>query len=864
MPVTSDVAESSGGHVGSWFGDVYVSMRQLAKAPGFTLSATIVLALGIGLNAAMFSAVYAFIFKERPYERPEQLVQLYSSQANRPDSYRAFSYPAYRELAAETTLFAGILAHARTIVGVKEGGQSRRTFAELISRNYFDVLGVSVLHGRGFTAEEDRIGQNVPVVVATYDYWKRTGFSPDLVGSTIRINERPFTVVGITPRGFTGTSMVFGPELFLPLGVFDSIENPSGSRALRPGQAQRTIDRADAYILFLVARLTDEVTLGTASDRLALIGPRLAQAFPAEYEDARVTLGPLARFPSGAAPSNESVLGMLGSVLLGLTGAVLLTVCLNLASLLMARGRARRKEFAIRLALGGGRARIVRQLLTEGLMLSLAGGIGGALLGQLALDALSGTLTAALPFSIVLRATNSQAIVAATALFCLLATISFALGPALRHSRPDVFADLKPQAGEDVPDRHRRFMPRNPLLVAQVSLSLSLLIAAGLFVRMVQKATVVEFGFRADHTVLAEVDGGLAGYTMPQTLDLYASIERRLASLPGVESASVAALVPLGTDDTAQMVRRAGINVPAGVRPQSPEDGQAFRAPWNTVSGSYFNAMGVPLLQGRTFTELESFSAGGPGVAMIDDTLARKLWPDGSALGQRIEFVPREETTSRPAPTYEVIGVVGSTARQLFEDELPGSVFVPFGVGERPNAYFHVRPRSAQASLSDVVRDEIRAAAPGLPLFSTKTYQSHITTSIEYRGLQLSAALFAAFGALAMVVALVGIYGAMSYSVARRTREIGIRMAVGATARDVRGMILGEGLTVTLLGVGIGWILGLGVGRMLASIFVDVAAFDVVTFVVTPVGLAAAATIAVWWPARRATRLNPVTALRSE
>ena len=551
-------------------------------------------------------------------------------------------------------------------------------------------------------------------------------------------------------------------------------------------------------------------------------------------------------------------------MLLGLTGAVLLTVCLNLASLLMARGRARRKEFAIRLALGGGRARIVRQLLIEGLLLSLAGGLGGVALGLTATDAIVGAFAAVLPVSISLEGALSPALVAATAIFCLLATVWFALGPALRHSRADVLADLKPQAGEDVPDRRRRFMPRNPLLVSQVSLSLALLIAAGLFVRMVSIAIEMDFGFHADHTVLAEVDSGLAGYTIPQTLDLYADIERRLAALPGVESSSVGALVPLGMVNMGRSVRRAGINVPAGSRPETPETGRAFDAPWNAVSSRYFATMGVPLLQGRTFSDVESYNAAAPGVAIIDDTLARKLWPDGAALGQRLEFVERARPGSSSPVSYDVVGIVGSTHHELFEKEMPGGVYVPFARGQMGNAYFHVRPRAPHASLADAVRREIRSAAPALPMFSARTFASHIGTSAEYWALRLTAGLFAGFGALAGVVALVGIYGVMSYAVARRTREIGIRMAIGATAGTVRRMILGEGLSLTLLGVAIGWMLGIGVGRLLASLFVDMAPFDAFTFTVTPAGFVAAATIAAWLPARRATQLNPVTALRSD
>ena len=494
--------------------------------------------------------------------------------------------------------------------------------------------------------------------------------------------------------------------------------------------------------------------------------------------------------------------------------------------------------------------------------MSILGGSAGVVLALAAIDALVGAFAAALPISIVLEGLLSPALVLATLGFAGLATTWFALGPALRHSRPDVLADLKPQAGEDLPDRRRRFLPRHPLLVAQVSLSLALLIAAGLFVRMAQTALSVDFGFRADDTVLAEVDARLGGYDTAQSLRLFEDIERRLTALPGVQAASVGALVPLGMVNIGESVRRAGIPVPEGARSETPEAGRAFNAPWNAVSGSYFTAMGVLLLRGRTFSDVESYSDGASRVAILDEALARKLWPEGGAVGQHVEFV--ERGAAGPPATMEVVGIVASTRRELFEKELPGAVYVPFAQGAMGNVYFHVRPAAAQPDLPDAVRREIKAAVPNLPLFSARTYGTHVGGSIEYWALQLAAALFAAFGGLAMVVALVGIYGALSYAVVRRTREIGIRMAVGASAGRVVRMIVGEGLTLTLAGVAVGWVLGLGVGQVLGSLFVDLSAFHAATFTLIPIAFVAAAMTAAWQPARRATRVNPLSALRSE
>jgi predicted permease len=837
-------------------GDLKVSVRQLLKSPGFTAAAILVLGLGIGLNATMFSLVHALAWAARPFAEPERLMQLYSRDA-RTNDYRAFSYPVYEALAARQEVFDGVLAHNPTIVGIGEGAESRRTFSVVVSRNYFDVLGARLVKGRGFTVEEDKPGQDIPVVIATWNHWQRTGFDPDLLGKTIRVNERPFTIIGITPRGFTGTMSVFGPELFFPLGVFNSISNDF------QGSDARSLARADAYNLFLVARLRQDVAAAAATEALAAYAKGIAQAFPAEYEHQAMTLAPLPKFGTGTSPMDESAITTLGVVLLGLTAVVLLTVCLNLASMLLARGRARRKEFAVRLALGGGRARIVRQLLLEGLILSLAGAGAGLALGVYALDALMTAMARLLPITVALEQGLTPALVGAAAFFGLTATAAFALGPALKHSGADILTDLKAQPGDDPAPRRWRFVPRNPLVAGQVALSLCLLIAAGLFLRMALGAASVDFGFRADDTVLAEVDSRLGGFDEPQSLDAYARIERRLASLPGVKAASIGAIVPMGMVNMGKQVRRAGVQPPPGTKPATAEEGRAFSARWNSVGGTYFEAMGLSVLQGRTFTDGEVYATGAPMVAVLDEALARKLWPAGDALGQRIQWETDDDATRVPV-SIEVVGIVPSTRRDLFEREPVGAVYVPFAQGFQSNAFFHVRPERPSDALVDVVRAELRQAVPGMPLFGARTFGSHVQNSAEYWMLKLSSSMFSFFGGMAMVVALVGLYGVTAYTVARRTKEIGVRIAVGARPGEVVRLILSESLITVTTGVFVGWLLGVGIGQVLANTFVDLPAFDGWVFGLVPIGFVAASLGAAWVPARRATAINPVTALRAE
>ena len=835
--------------------DLKVSLRHLLKAPGFTLAAVTVLALGIGLNATMFSVVHALAFAARPFPESDRLVQLYSRDGQTKRG-RAFSYPVYQELAGRADLFDGVLAHNMTVVGLGEDAESRRTFSSLVSANYFDVLGVPLLQGRGFTDDEARAGSDVPVAVATYTYWKRRGFDPELVGRTIRVNERVFTIVGITPQGFTGTMTLFGPELFFPLGVFDTLSNDTQSRATRQSL------QGDAYNLFLAARLKDGVAATAANEAISLYGRSLSESFPAEYPNHELYAGELPRYGLSTSPMNDSVVGTLGVVLMGMTGAVLLTVCLNLASMLLARGRGRRKEFAVRLALGGGRLRIVRQLLVEGLLLSLVGGALGVVLGQEGIERLMVAVSTLLPITITLDGQVSTPLIAATGIFCVVATLAFALGPALKHSRGDIVTDLKAQAGDDPAPRRARWLPRNPLVATQVALSLGLLIAAGLFLRMALGAALVDLGYRADDTVIAEVDSRLGGLDEARSLDVYAHVEERLARIPGVQTASIGALIPMGVISTSREVRRAGVQPRPD--PAGPGEGRTY-SPWNAIGAGYFDAMGVRIRQGRAFTQAETFGRGAPPVAILDDTLAQRLWPAGDALGQHIQFATDDADRTAPPPTpMEVVGIVARTQRELFENNPRGAVYVPFAQGFIANVHFHVKPVAPMPGLVERVRQEIRDAAPGLPLFSVKTFATHVDTSAEYWGLTMTALMFGSFGGLALLVALVGIYGVTAYTVSRRTREIGVRIAVGARPGEILGLILRESLITTLAGITAGLILGVGVGRVMASMFVDLESFDVWTFSIAPLGFVLAALAATWAPARRATAVNPLNALRSE
>jgi predicted permease len=861
--------------------DLRFSLRLLARTPGFTAAAFTVLALGIGANTAIFSVVRELIFSPRPYPDEAQIVQLYTQDTKNPQRFRAFSYPTYQDIREQQTTFAGVLAHTLAMVGVGEGEASRRTFAAIVSSNYFSTLGVPLVQGRGFLPEEEKPGSAAPVVIASHLYWKKSGFDPHLVGRTIRVNERQYTVVGITPEGFTGTIMLFGPELYFPLGHFVFLTG--GSEA----ETKRTLERRDAYNLFVVGRLKPGVTAAAAETSLRALATNLEKVYPVEQKDQTFTTRPLPRLNTSTSPSSEGGdLNLLGTLLLGMAGLVLLVTCLNLTNMLLARGSARRKEIAIRLALGGGRGRIVRQLLTEGLVLSFAGGAGGMVLGLWSSRLLTASLGAHMPAPLFFRGGPDPVIFAATLAFCALATVLFALGPALKLSRGNVIRDLKEQAGEDAAPR-RRWLPRNPLVVTQIALSLGLLTAAGLFIRGALKAGRVETGFKADDTVLVEVDASLGGQDKVRSLQLYRAASDRLAALPGVQSASIASIVPFGFLEINRPVQRAGVKPAPDAKPATAAEGLAFNVRWNSIGADYFTTMGLPLLRGRAFTTNEAEMPDSPPVVIIDDVLARKLWPDGDALGQRIQWAENDAPKTPgggggnmggisndlakgadDAKSIEIVGIVPATRWELFQKEVGGHIYVPFAQGFQSIVFFQIRTAArapgADAALFDLIRRELRSAAPGVPVFAVKTFRQHLDGNVQLWMVRIGAAMFSIFGGLALILAVVGVYGVKAYSVARRTREIGIRMALGAEPGAVLRMLLREGLVMTLSGTALGFLLALGIGRFFGRMLYQVSPVDPVAFTLAPLALTAAALLACWLPARRATKVDPIIALRSE
>jgi predicted permease len=846
--------------------DFRFAFRQLGKARAFTAAAIIVLALGIGANTAIFSLMNTLLFQPPHYAKANEIVQVFSQDKKNPKTFRGFSYPTYLDIRDQNSVFSGVMAHNLAMVGVGDKGSTRRAFTDVVSANYFSVMGVMPMQGRAFRAEEETPGRDAAVAIVSYNYWKKEGLNPAMLGSTILIDSRPFTVIGIMPQGFTGTTQVFAPEIWLPLGVYDQVAND-----FETGNKDKLDNRGGRQFM-IVGRLKPGMTAAAAAPALKTLAANLEQAWPVEQKDQTFMIEALSRFSLSTSPSSGNNIKRLAPLLFGMSGVVLLVACLNLANMLLARGAARRKEIAIRLALGASRWRIVRQLLIEGFVLALAGGVFGLLLGLWSSDLLVASLGKKLPIDIVWQSGLSTPVLMATFAFCLLGTFAFALGPALKLSKSAVIGDLKEQAGEDTFVRRWKFLPRNPLVVVQIAFSLALLTAAALFIRGAGKAANVDTGLQTSSNYLLEVDASLATYAQTRSQDLYRTLEERLAALPGVERASISSSVPFGMIELDKSVQRGGANPAPDAKPATAAEGLAFKANLNSIGADYFNTVGLPVLRGRAFNVAEAMHQTSPKVAIIDEVLAKKLWPDGDALGQRIQFAEKDLTQAKSSgetrAQIEVVGIVPYTRDNLFEKDPNGTLYLPFAGGFQSNVFFHIRfaPNAGRdpGATADLIRGTVREVDAAVPILSLKTFAQHLDGNIELWIVRAGAALFSIFGGLALALATVGVYGVKAYSVARRTREIGIRMALGARRETVQWMILREGAVMLTSGVALGLLLAAGTGKLISGMLYNVGALDPLAFTIAPVVLAAAALLATWLPARRATRISPMAALRTE
>ena len=828
--------------------DLRYGVRTMLSKPWFTALAVMVLSLGIGANTAMFSLVNAFLLKPLFIRNPSELLGCYSRDSKNPDNYRAFSYPNYVDLREKNQVFSSLMAHDMTLAGVAEGEVTRRVFVDVVSANYFATFGVPLLAGRVFTDAEERPGSNPTVAIVSYSYWKKTG-DPKILGKSVRINGRIFTVIGIAPEGFTGTTALFSAELYLPLGAYSVVTNDFEGRG-------KSLEARDHYSLVVVGRLRTGMTAQKADAQLAVVASQLEAAYPAENRNQTFMTSQLSRLSISTGPASDAELRMPAILLLSMSAVVLLIASLNLANMMLARGTARRREIAIRLAVGCGRARIVRQLFTEGLILSALGGIGGLLMSAWSTPLLIASLGRLAPLQIVYSADPDVRVLGATIGFCLFSTLLFSLGPAWKLSRTDVVPDLKKASGEDPAGGFQRlFSRRNLLVMGQLSLSLMMLVASGMFVRSAIQAARVTPGFALDNGLIAELDAGLAGYDETAGRQTYGAVLNRMRAIPGVESAAIAATVPFGMTSFGK-----------GVYPADDGKTRHVGVRFNIVGDDYFKTLGIPLLRGRAFAPADATSAPGQHIAVIDKIAAERLWPGSDAIGRHLRV--DADNPDKAAEDLEVVGIVGTVQDQIIGGGTHPHLYIPFGQEYRADLQLHLKiapaGRAAQSRLLDTVRREIRAVDARLPVLSLRTMRDHLDASFDLWIIRTGARMLTIFGIIALVLAVIGLYGVKAYTVAQRTRELGIRMALGAdSARTVR-MILREGISVSLVGITAGIVLALLLGRILAGILYHVSAFDAVVCIGATATLAGVSLAACYVPARRAARMDPMVALRYE
>ncbi len=820
--------------------DFRFAARMLRKAPGSAAVAVLILTVGIGANAAVFSLINGLLLKPLNGGGVE-VFGLYSGERARGDRFRPFSYPEYVDIREQNTVFASLLAESVVRPGLTEGGLTRRITAGVVSSNFFSTLGVSMAAGRPFTRDEERPGSNSAVAVVPYSYWLQRGLRPDVVGQSITLNGHTFTIVGVAAEAFNGTLPVMSSDLWLPFGAASLVEMRGTI-----GPSSQVVNDRTVRTLLVAGALKSGITAASAEAQLTTLAAALERAYPEHNRDQRLIVAPRSRVNRGPTPRSDSGPAAAAVALMAISGLVLIVACLNLANILLARGSVRQPEIAIRLALGGSRARVVRQLVIEGLLLSAMGGAAALMMAWWASSNLLSSLSTVLPVQIFLSASPDVRVVAAIAVACVVSTIVFALFPAWTLSKPDLVGMLK-QTRTAVAGSRRLFSVPGVLVATQLALSLTLLVSAGMFLRAATSAATTEPGFPLSGGLLAEIDVGLIGSDERQGRAAYSGVLDAVRALPAVRAASVASLVPLGNTRIDHLVMR----------------GETTTEATYTVTGAdYLSALNLPLVAGRDFLESEERDPAAEPVAIVDQALVQRLFPGESPLGQFIR-VSMNDQVSEP---LRIVGVAGVVRDDILQPP-DAHVYVPHGRNYTSVMTLHVRTAPGlEAGMLERVRQAIHGVNPQLPIVSLKTLTEHRDSSASLWAVFLAAKMFGAFGAIALVLATVGVYGLRAYLVARRTREVGIRLALGATRGEIVAQLLRESARVNVAGLLAGAVLAFGVVQVLraSGILSQVSATDPVVLTLAPLVLATTTAVASYIPARRAMRIDPALTLRSE
>jgi putative ABC transport system permease protein len=808
--------------------DLKFAFRQLLKNPGFTAVAVLTLALGIGANTAIFTLANAILLRPLPgVERPDQLVLV--GRTHNGAGFDALSYPDYADYRDQNTVLSGFVAYRRTGLYAGSGDSAQSVAGALVSNNYFSVLGARAVKGRTLLPEDEAGAGAHPVCVISYGLWRRYfDLAPNIVGRSMNLNDHRYTIVGVMTEEFIGTEAGNPLDLWLPITMYAQAD---------PIFTEKRLEARHIVWLKTFGRLKANVTVEQAQAQLSALARHLEETYPDTNKGKGVSLFPSLRLE----PESHEQVSRSTALLMSVVALVLLIACANVANLLLARGTARQREIGIRLALGASRGRLIRQLLTEALLLGLAGGAVGLFVAFLANDFLVNVNPLTRIRFIAIEVGLDQRVFGFALMVSFLSTLIFGLAPAWQVSKPELVSRLKDRSGGAA--RRSRFP--SGLVVGQIALSLVTLISAGLLVRTLQKIQQIRPGFDTTQVLLAPLDLGRQGYSEAQGKLLYQQIIQTVETLPGVSAASLAVTLPLGGS------WRTGLHVEgdASSEPETPCD-------YNIIAPHYFETTGIPLVSGRDFSQRDNASA--PGVVIINETFARQLFPNQNPLGKRL-FIPN---TERAVVPFEIIGVA-KDAKYRWLTEAP-QPFIYLSALQQYQSFMtlYLRAHNDPSTLIKAVRDTLQTLDSRLLISNLTTLAERLHGSLRpQRG---AAMLVGTFGLLALLLSSVGLYGLMAYVVSQRTQEIGLRMALGAQTHDISKMVLGEGMALVALGIVAGLAGAITGSRWLSSFLYGVSATDPMTFVGIVLLLGGVALLACWLPARRAATVDPMEALRHE
>jgi macrolide transport system ATP-binding/permease protein len=820
------------------FGDIRYAIRVLLRTPGFAIIAVLSLALGIGANTAMFSLADALLLRPLPVPAPTNVVTISEAAPDIPiGTLGRVSYPDYVDLVNKSKTVEGLTAFAYTPVGLAEKADAlpQLKLALTVSGNFFQAMGVQPALGRGFSAEEDRVpGRDAVVVLAHHTWQQNFGSDPKIVGRPLLLNNVEFTVVGVAPKKFTGMEPLVHPDLYLPVMMLPRVGNSDSSNVLE--------DRGSRAFT-VKGRLSKGSSVAQANAEMATIASNLAAAYPKTDANRNLTVHTEIQTRVAQSPPNA----VFAAMLLAIAGLVLIIACANVANLLLGRSRSRTREMAVRLAIGASRWRLVRQLLTESLLLALSGAALGLLLAQYGAEYFS-SFRFANDLPVSLNVQVDQRVLIFSLIAAVISAIFFGLVPALQSSRTDLVPGLKSSLAEG---RRGRTLGRNALVISQVALSLVLLSAATLFVRTLRHVIMGNPGFRTDHLLMMSFDPSLIRYSPDKTREFYRTLVEGARQVAHVKNATLSQTVPFdGSNIAVSNIAPEGYQLPAG-----KESDQILS---NVVDEQYFDTIGMPVVRGRAF--LAADTATSPQVAVINETAAERYWPNQNPVGKRFRL------DGRDGPWVQVVGVAKTSVYLTTGEPRMPFLYLPLAQHQTFRMTLTLETPGDAASLTAPLRNLVRSIDAHQPIYNVRAMREYYRTQ-GLQALRLIVNVVGTMGILGLGMALVGLYGLVSYSVSRRTREIGIRMAIGANRRDILGAVMRQGFTLALIGVGIGLAGSFGVVRAIRALFSrlqETGMFDPWTFLAVPLALLAVTLMASYIPARRAASIDPNNALHYE